>query len=239
MRSVIGSPRQFLYLHWRFALAALSAFFVLLLLGTGILLNHSRELGLEKMPLQISWLRSRYETTVLMPNEAEGLVHRLPAGDLQVRAGELRLNGERLGACPRLIGVVEQAGQILVVCSGRLLLLTPDGELIRQADNLRDIPEGLSAVARDQGRVLLQGHESSFAVDLQDLSVSQVAPLPEADDTPMRPAGDAAPNWREVVRDLHSGRLLGDWGVWLMEAMAVLFAMLAIPALWSAYRRRA
>ena len=45
-------------------------------------------------------------------------------------------------------------------------------------------------------------------------------------------------NWERVLLDLHSGRLFGPWGVRLVDAMALLFAVLAVSGLIISWRRR-
>ena len=39
--------------------------------------------------------------------------------------------------------------------------------------------------------------------------------------------------------DLHSGRILGSWGVYLVDAAAILFMLLAITGVWLWGKRRA
>lgn len=226
-------------LRWHRRIGIVSALFVLLLAVTGILLNHTHELGLDRKPLENTALRSLYGA---VPDAApQGLVHGLAAGELYAAGGRLRVGDRDLGDCPQLVGVVERADQVLAVCSNRLWLLTPDGEVIDQADSVRGVPDGLSAVAEAQGQVLLKQGGQSFAVDLGDLSLKPSlagdavdwsgAPAPA-------PAADAADlDWEQVLLDLHSGRLFGAWGVWLMDAMAFLFIVLAVSGLFMARRR--
>jgi uncharacterized iron-regulated membrane protein len=42
-----------------------------------------------------------------------------------------------------------------------------------------------------------------------------------------------------VLLDLHSGRILGEAGVWLVDAAALLFLLLAGSGVWLWGRRRA
>lgn len=231
-------------LHWRFhvrrwhrRLGIVSALFVLVLSATGFLLNRSHELGLDRAPLESPLLRRLYG---LAPASAsEGVVHVLPSGELRARGGQLRLAGRDIGACPHLVGVVEQSDQVLAVCSNRLWLLTPTGEVIDQADSVRGVPEGLSAVGQGQGQVLLRHGEESLAVDLGDLSIKPAVAPPAVAWSGV--AADAPPdevNWERVLLDLHSGRLFGPWGVRLVDAMALLFAVLAVSGLIISWRRR-
>lgn len=238
MSSVAHFHWRFFLLRWHRRLGVVSALFVLLLAVTGLMLNHSHELGLDHAPLENAALRHFYG--VAPATTPDGLVQALPAGELRAEGGHLRLGSREIGACPQLVGVVEQPQQVLVVCSNRLWLLTPAGEVIDQADSVRGVPEGLSAVGQGQGQVLLRRGEESLSVDLGDLSVKPAAPAPGVAWSEAAPAaaGDADLSWERVLLDLHSGRLFGRWGVLLMDAMALLFLVLAVTGVVMALRRR-
>lgn len=229
---------RFFLMRWHRRLGVVSALFVLLLAVTGILLNHTHELKLAGKPLESAWLRGLYGLPAT--TAADGLAHDLPAGKLQVRAGRLWLGEAALGDCRQLVGVVEQAGQVLAACTDRLLLLTPDGELIDQADALRGVPDGLSAVTLQEDRVLLHRGDATYSVDLASLDVSPLdgAASPAGPGAPEPEAAPAELDWERFLLDLHSGRLFGRGGVWLMDAMALLFITLAVSGLVMAARRR-
>ena len=40
-----------------------------------------------------------------------------------------------------------------------------------------------------------------------------------------------------VLLDLHSGRILGKWGVWLIDVVAILLFVLAITGSWMWFQR--
>lgn len=227
---------RFFLLRWHRRLGVVSALFVLLLAITGVLLNHTHELNLAGKPLDSGWLSRHYG----LPSSpaASDFVHPLPAGKLQARTGKLWLDDTVLGDCQRLVGVIEQAEQVLVACPDRLLLLTPGGGLIDQADTLRGVPEGLSAVTLQGEEVLLHRGDATFSVDLASLSVSAVTGSRAGATSPAPVPASAVLNWERVVLDLHSGRLFGRGGVWLMDAMALLFGVLAVSGLVMAARRR-
>lgn len=224
-------------LRWHRRLGIVSALFVLLLAVTGLLLNHTHELGLDRAPLENHALRKLYG--VESEPAPAGLVQSLPAGELAVSSGRLRLGARDIGDCPQLVGVVEQPGQVLAVCSNRLWLLTPEGEVIDQADGVRGVPEGLTAVGQGEGQVLLRRGNESLAVNLSDLSLKPAAPAPGVTWTEAtgQAAHSADLDWEQLLLDLHSGRLFGRFGVLLMDAMALLFVALAVSGIIM-WRRR-
>lgn len=227
--------------RWHRRLGLVAAFFVLVLAVTGLLLNHSHDLGLDRAPLENPLLRQFYG---VKPEAADGgLRHVLENGAvLHVVAGRLRVDDRDLGACPQLVGIVTEKQQLLAVCSNRLWLLTPQGEVIDQADSVRGVPEGLSAVGQGPGQVLLRQGSQRFSVDLGDLSLK---PAPATAGSglswtePAQPVASAADlDWEQVLLDVHSGRILGRWGVWLVDAMAILFVLLAVSGVYMSWRRR-
>lgn len=234
------SHLRFTLLRWHRRLGVVAAVFLLLLAVTGILLNHTHDIGLDRAPLESRFLRAHYglETT------GSSDMHELAGQSLSVRDGQLRLGGERVTDCPQLVGVMEKRDQVLVVCTDRLVLLTPDGQLIDQADSLRGIPSGLSAWSEQGDTILLKAEDSSLSVNLADLSVHSVEAGPDVRwqgkpaSVDMMAAPADAITWERVVLDLHSGRLFGRLGVLLVDIMGVASMMLALSGLYLYLRRR-
>lgn len=98
---------------------------------------------------------------------------------LQVVDGRLRLGEASVASCPRLVGVMQARDRVVVVCSDRLVVLSPDGELVDQVDSLRGIPSGLSAWSEQGDTLLLKTADSSLGVNLSDLSVHPATTGPE------------------------------------------------------------
>lgn len=218
-----------------------AALFVLLLVVTGLLLNHTNDIGLDRAPLENRWLRAHYGLGNEEVDAEKSASYRLAGYALRMRDGQLWLGNERLTDCSQLIGVMEKQDQVLVVCSDRLVLLTPDGQMIDQADSLRGIPAGLSALAVQGDNIYLRRGDTSLGVNLADLSVHPVGEAPDVAWQSSPAAMNAAPvdaiTWERVVLDLHSGRLFGRFGVFLVDLMAVGAALLAISGLVLAQRR--
>jgi hypothetical protein len=138
--------------------------------------------------------------------------------------------------------------EVLVVCADRLVLLTPDGQLIDQADSLRGIPSGLSAYSEQGDTILLKTADTSLGVNLSDLSVKTVAAGPDVKWQGYAPAGNALVGdaaalaktitWERVAQDLHSGRLFGKMGVWVVDILGIAAILLAASGLLLYFRRR-
>ena len=237
---------RFTFLRWHRRIGAGAAIFLLLISVTGLLLNHTNDLGLDRMPLQNAWLRAHYG---LEPSEASAAVpHTLAGRPLTAKDGQLWLGDSRVSDCSHLVGVMSRREEVLVVCADRLVLLTPDGQLIDQADSLRGIPSGLSAYSEQGDTILLKTADTSLGVNLSDLSVKTVAAGPDVKWQGYAPAGNALVGdaaalaktitWERVVQDLHSGRLFGKMGVWVVDILGIAAILLAASGLLLYFRRR-
>lgn len=231
---------RFVLLRWHRRIGVVAALFLLLLAVTGLLLNHTHDIGLDRMPLQNAWLRSHYG---LSGDAATTTRHTLAGRPLSARDGQLWLGDERLTDCSHLVGVMSRRDEVLVVCPDRLVLLTPDGQLVDQADGLRGIPAGLSAYSEQGDTILVKTADSSLGVNLADLSVQAVTAGPDVVWQGNAPAASAeapadAITWERVVLDLHSGRLFGKAGVWVVDVMGVASILLALSGLVLYFRRR-
>ena len=50
--------------------------------------------------------------------------------------------------------------------------------------------------------------------------------------------GDSLLSWERLILDIHSGRVLGGMGVFLVDLMAILFVLMAMTGVWIWSRRR-
>ncbi|MDH3900042.1 MAG: PepSY domain-containing protein, partial [Gammaproteobacteria bacterium] len=134
---------------------------------------------------------------------------------------------------------------------GQLLLFTANGELIERLDGATGVPAGmLSLGLTPAGELAIHAAHGYYRTDDSFLEWHETEDL-EADwsrstvpSAELRSALQQA--WRgtgltleRLLLDLHSGRILGSWGVYLVDAAAVLFLLLAISGVWLWGKRRA
>ena len=151
---------------------------------------------------------------------------------------------------PRL-GAVARADLVVVGLEGKLLLFTPGGELIERLDGAAGVPAGMQAIGLTPGgRLAIQAAHGFYQTDKNFLEWHETPTLDAVWSTPTLPAPALRTAlqqaWRStglplerILLDIHSGRILGGWGVYLVDAAAVLFLLLATSGVWLWGKRRA
>lgn len=223
--------------HRRFGVA--SALLVVWLALSGILLGHSDDLDLDERHVSAAWLLDWYGIG------APAIVGYRVDGDWIMQAGErLYFNGRPLaGNYGRLAGAVALSGEIAVAAGAQLLLLTDTGELVEVLGRAHGVPAPLQAIGRRDGRLAARGPKGDYiaAADLlgwrpvrvANADWSQPSAVPQAlRDRVVRDYRRRLLTVERFMLDLHSGRLLGRFGVWVMDLAAVAFLVLAGSGLW-------
>lgn len=212
------------------------ALIVLLLCVTGIALNHSSglKLGGRAMP---GWAAQWF----YQQSSPEQMNYKAGAVNYSVSSiGELTSNGASIISCSFLSGVIEHAAMHIAVCADKLVLLTPDAELIEEyyfsQSGLADLQQ-LFVLSGDPGNLYLQ--DISGALHRLNLDSLQLSPIADTELVPDARSGIAKTQSEAVslsrtsatssaefslerlLLDLHSGRAVGGWGVWLVDLCAL------------------
>lgn len=187
-------------IRWHRRLGLISAILVVVLSITGIMLAHSRDMGLDRATTDADWLLSLYG---MQPDQD-------PQG---VKAGP---------------------GWVVLV-DGALYFFTDDGELVEALSP--GVASSVEALGQVNGLAALRTPEGIF---LSDDAVSiwsradEVAGWVDAADVPDAVNEAALKAYRgeglameRVLLDLHTGRLFGNVGVWVMDIAAIMFLILA------------
>ncbi|CAN0486468.1 unnamed protein product, partial [Phaeothamnion confervicola] len=142
-------------------------------------------------------------------------------------------------------------GLVAAAFADGIVLLAADGNVVERlgAASLPDAPQRIGLT--DSARLALGTAQGTFVADADLIawqparatpawSAPQAAPpaLRDALALAQRGAGLSA---ERVLLDLHSGRLFGAWGPWVMDAAAIVFVILALTGIihWGWRRRRA
>ena len=232
---------------WHKRIGLIASLLIVVISVTGVALMHSDQLLLDQRTMKNRWVLDWYGL------EPESNPLSYPAGTDWVTwlEGSLYLNGRFLSgnvAKPR--GTILHNDLIIIANSSELYLFTQTGELVEHMRGLELPGEILAMAIGPEGHLLALTTEGSFQADHEILTWQPT----ELEVEPVRP-GAAPPNieavvldnyrgrglpWSRVLLDVHTGRILGNWGHYLMDAAAVCLLILAGTGIynWISNRRR-
>lgn len=233
---------------WHRYFGLTTALFVVVLSITGLALNHTESLQLDARHVQSETLLDWYG--IHAPDKI--VSYRVGAHAISQLGERVYWNLQPVpAAAGALAGAVDYAGLTVAGFAGGLLLFTTEGELIEQLGPAAGVPADIQAVGTDTaaGYLVVKTSLGDYRTDENFITWTATT---ESDvnwataATPDQELARALRNaWRgtglpleRVLLDLHSGRILGEAGVWLVDAAAVLFLLLAASGLWLWGRRR-
>lgn len=234
-------------LRWHRGIGVAAALLVLILALSGLALNHSSALGLDRNHVSAPWLLRWYGLSGT-PSPVQGYA----AGSHWISEYENRLllDGEKLPHPIDGLGGAVLLEQVIVIAGGSgMLLLAEDGALIERITALPEPVSGIGLTA--QGKVALRtGSGQVFTSDAQLLewlpaqagesvkwAAAESLPDPIREQTAGALRGDAL-SLERILLDLHSGRIFGGYGPWLMDTAAVLLLVLAGTGITGWWRGR-
>lgn len=240
-----------------------TAFFLLLIIASGIALNHAPALGLDKQQVRWPWLLRWYN---VKPPAVSGHVLLGDDNTLSLLDNTLYLNQQALSGNTPNADALLGAGCTDMLCSAlgsnptglHLVLFAASGELI---EVLYDVPKNarqLGIVTRDDvsqfiisSRGAAQAGTTQATYWLADVDMTHWQQLenhspfpanaqwtktsalsPEAQQQLYRAADIQTISWERVLGDIHSGRILGAWGPWVVDIIGLLVMFLAMTGTW-------
>ena len=225
--------------HRRLGLAAMAV--LILLVVSGLLLNHGDRLGLDRIYVRSPWLLDWYG--IHAPSEPRGAA--LGAHWVSEVGGRIYFDGQELsGARGRLSGAIVLGYTIVVAAEDNIWLLTPAGAVIEQLGTLQGVPGGLHALGVDRnGWLVVEAAQGFYTADSELLKWRRVIPqaVSWARLTEVPPAlhAELVRQYRgrglsveRVLADVHGGRVLGEIGMWLVDLTAIACLGLALSGLW-------
>ncbi len=237
-----------LYL-WHRYVGLTTALFVILLASSGIALNHTDGFALEKRYVQNRWLLDWYG--IQAPDSA--LFATTTYGRLTLLGTKLYLNAQPLdGEFQMFYGAVAKDELLVAAVDHDLLLLSKQGEIIERLTKGAGVPDDIEGLGTDtQGQLIITTKTGHYRADDQLLNWQTSIGASEAVawKTPQSISDTALAHlqadylgrilrWERVLLDLHSGRLFGTPGPWLMDVAAILMLFLACSGIFIWLKRK-
>lgn len=235
---------------WHRYMGISAALIMLIVAGTGILLNHTEDFQLDstyvESPAVLDWYGVKPPEQLLS----------YPAGERYVTlmGDHLYLNRREIeGEYHRLTGAAYINGLFVAAVSDSIVLLTPRGEIVEQLRTADGVPAGITALGVDsEGALVVRGSHDAYQPDDDFLKWtrreanthgeiawvrSTVLPAHLKTSLQNHFLGEVLPQER-LILDLHSGRFFGSPGPWVYDLAAVLLILLALSGTWIWLRRR-
>lgn len=218
--------------HRWLGLALLAPLF--LLVATGILLNHTEALDLDRKHAGSAWLAALYGIRPQPPETGFPVGERWISHARDTVFLDERAIGETAGP---LLGAVRLDGILAVATPRRISLYTADGRPVDSVElPARARPATRFALAGGRPVVTTPAGAYSLNAEMTAWTESErrageavaARPLPK----PLQAAiadrlAAATLSWERLLLDLHSGRLFGRLGPWVVDFAALAVALLA------------
>jgi len=223
---------------WHRYVGISAAVFLLTLAISGLFLNHTVTLKMDRSFISSEWLLDWYEV------EAPQRTINYATKDHSVTLIEDKLYLDKKsinGHFESLAGAIELQGMVIIAIDTQLLLFTADGELIERISDINGRRVLLGAIGTLDKRIVIQTDD--FLITDIDFSTWQTAskkdilhiawsyPTRLSNNLRLYLAHDYRSNiltLERIMLDLHSGRIFGDKGVYLMDAAAIMLILLAL-----------
>ena len=230
-RGVYAIRRQVLAWHRRVGLMVSAV--VLFVVATGLFLNHVESLGLDRKVVENEAVLDWYD----MEPEDDLVGFKVGANWLTSLEGSLYLNDRHLAETATDIkGALAVNDLVIVAGAKRLLVFTNDGSLVEKLSGA-GMPGPIEAIGHlKDNHVMLRTPAGRFSttVDFIDWTKSaaavdwvQPADLPSNIEAAIKKSynGGGLP-WSRLLLDIHTGRILGAWGPYLIDIAALALLVL-------------
>lgn len=228
--------------HWHARLGALSALLLLILAVTGVVLNHTDSLKLGQTTIKNRLLMAWYGLETRTPSQ--GFL--LPGGYFTWQDGVWVMDGRVVARhAPTPVGAVRVSGLRYVASAGSLTLYQDDGQKVETLDRASLPATPLLAIGQLDEQVAIHTGQGNFVssdgFDWHQISTmlpNWSKPDDLTPDTQRQLFMLLAPgvSLERFLLDLHSGRLFGAWGPWLMDLVALILIGLAASGSWFYWR---
>ncbi len=232
--------------RWHYLLGLLAAIWFIILSISGFLLNHTSELKLKQRFITTDWMLEHYGIKVLPILNGFKLQDQLW---LTHSKNSLFLNDVILdNNIQQLQGaVLFQEQFITILADNMLFLLTLKGELIEKLTYLPADPQNIGIF---ENQVILKTKDSYFVTNetfshwkplekIEQVNLSTLEILPtNLKENINKNNKLGLLNIERILLDLHSGRIFGWWGVYVMDAMGLILLWLAGSGGWLWLKRQ-
>ena len=238
--------RQKRILAWHRNLGLSCSILLVIIIITGIPLNHVEHLGLDRKVIESNFIQTWYG----MEPTSEGVSYKVEDKWITYLDGSIYLNGNQLDIPTiKFIGAIYFNESIIVASEFSLMIFTLDGNLVETIFDLGTPSPVVRIGYSEDNRLVIQKENSAkiatsdfFKWSDYDLSATWKKPNPLPyqirEEILNSVRGKGLPLSR-LLLDLHSGRFFGSWGPYIFDIIAISLLVLIFTGIynWSNTRR--
>jgi hypothetical protein len=239
-------PKKFTAFLWHRRVGLFALVLVIILAITGIMLNHTEQFKLDETYVDNSWLLNWYG----IEPEDEPIAYRVGEHIISSWHEQLFFDDTVIVELEQNIhGAIAAEQFIVVALDDEIILLSDDGELIERVSTSISFSDIQRLGTRYQRPVIETSEPLYYMADEHILDWDVIAnegitwtekySLTEDEYEKLLIAyrGNGL-KLERVILDLHSGRIFGNYGVYLMDAAAIALLWLSLSGLWVWSSRR-
>lgn len=227
---------------WHRRIGISAALIAIYLSITGLLLNHSNDLGLDHSRPGNTWLLKLYGIKPPIGISANTRQHQVD------KLGEaLFVDSRLIGQYEStLVGAVALDQLIVIAFNSSMLLLSPEREIIETLTTSNGLPGQIERIGYTDANLLIKSGQQIYKSDedlLNWLPVTELethaswskpqATLPATQARLKSKIPAYGPSWERVLQDLHSGRFFKLPGSLLVDLTGVVLLLLSISGIIS------
>lgn len=225
--------------RWHKRLGLLAAGFFAFLALTGLALNHGEALEMDSTQVAVPWLMAWYGLKPAVPEQGfvqEGMLFCWQA-DIWVLAGRRIKPGHG-----EPVGAVRSDGQAWVASADAIQLYDPEGRLVDKIE--RDLlpASPIRRIGATRGQLVINAGSAVYASAdgiawervPPDAAINwaRLSPLSPTQQQELAPLFAPSLPLQRIVADVHSGRIFGNYGVLVTDALAAILLLLAGSGAW-------
>ena len=203
--------------RWHRRFAVFVSIWLILLAGSGMVINHANDWGLDKTPLAAPLQQWVYGIDTGDPGLCEQIT---PEGV----------------ACEELFARLQLPVGVLLLGARDLFLLDDSGQLVEKISVRQLGLASLQAVLREGSEIYLRGDNKVILTtpDLVDGQVMDSAAVEALKGRQWKEAAETSEGitWERFLLDLHAARFLGPLASWFNDLIAAFILILAISGIW-------
>lgn len=224
--------------------------FLIHLSVTGIFLNHTEDLSLNKTFIKSSWLMKHYNLTPPAITQSFTVNNQLI---LKVGEQIFLESSPVFNTKSSLKGVVQNNQMTIVALESELIFFTNSGELIEKIGGSAGVPTNIVRLGKNINEIYIQADDDYLFFDETQLTFTKVNSEDVNNKIVWSASGNISSEAKQFVNqyyfgkgisveqfflDLHNGNIVKHLGKWILDIIGLLLLALSISGFWIWMKRK-